>query len=234
MILATHQPLFIPWPGFFYKAMMADCLVLLNDVQFPLGRGWINRNRLKCDKGVLWLTVPVYRRGRGLQKIREVEIASNSKWREKHLRALLQNYANAPFIDRYYPVFEATYGKHERRLVSLNLDLIHFLMKALNLETEILVQSALGITGVGTDLIVAVCNECSADRYVTFPAAEHHLDMKKFERAGIEVDFIRFVPPVYPQLWGEFIYNLSTIDILLNCGPESKRIISRSGGWASR
>jgi len=33
MIVITHQPIFLPWPGFFFKAMKADCMVLLDDVQ---------------------------------------------------------------------------------------------------------------------------------------------------------------------------------------------------------
>lgn len=234
MIVATHQPLFLPWPGFFYKAITTDRLVLLDDVQFPLGRGWVNRNRVKCDRGELWLTVPVYRKGRGLQKIRDVEVAVDTRWREKHLRGLRQNYANAPFIDRYYPVVEAIYRKRMKLLITLNLELIRFMMKTLELQTELLLQSKLDITGTGTDLIIAICLECGADRYTTFPAAERHLDMMKFKNAGIEVDFLRFIPPVYPQLWGDFVYNLSTFDLLLNCGPESRRIIAGSGNRVQR
>ena len=77
MIIACHQPNFLPWPGLFFKALQADRLVLLDDVQFPLGGSWVNRNRLKNDQGELWLTVPVWKRGRSLQRIDHVEICSN-------------------------------------------------------------------------------------------------------------------------------------------------------------
>jgi len=234
MILTTHQPLFLPWPGFFFKAAYADCMVMLDNVQFPLGRGWMNRNRLKCDKGELWLTVPVSRKGRGLQMIREVEIDSGARWREKHLRAVRQNYVNAPFMKQHYPVIEAIYRKQRHTLVSLNLDLIRFFMNTLSLKADLVVQSELGVTGAGTDLIVDVCKECRASKYVIFTAAESHLDIKKFEQAGIQVTFLRFVPPVYPQLWGNFIYNLSTLDMLLNCGPVSESFILNAGGRISR
>jgi len=209
-------------------------MVMLDNVQFPLGRGWMNRNRLKCDKGELWLTVPVSRKGRGLQMIREVEIVSGARWREKHLRAIRQNYANAPFIKQHYSAIEAIYRKQRPTLVSLNLDLIRFFMDVLSLKADLILQSELGVTGAGTDLIVAACEKCHASEYVTFPAAESHLDMKKFEKAGIQVTFLRFIPPVYPQLWGDFIYNLSTLDMLLNCGPVSEAVILNAGGWVSR
>ena len=51
MILTTHQPIFLPWPGFFQKMLCADAMVLLDAVQFPRGRGWMTRNRLKCGGG---------------------------------------------------------------------------------------------------------------------------------------------------------------------------------------
>ncbi|MCP4666272.1 MAG: WbqC family protein [Deltaproteobacteria bacterium] len=33
-------------------------------------------------------------------------------------------------------------------------------------------------------------------------------------------------PPVYPQLWGRFIPNLSVFDLLFNCGPKGSSIIN--------
>jgi hypothetical protein len=49
MLAVTHQPIVLPWPGFFCKALRADALVLLDRVQCPLRRGWMHRNRLKSD-----------------------------------------------------------------------------------------------------------------------------------------------------------------------------------------
>lgn len=55
-----------------------------------------------------------------------------------------------------------------------------------------------------------------------------YLDLEKFRAGGIQLGFARFQPPVYPQLWGDFRYNLSVLDLLLNCGPKSLEIIARS------
>ena len=71
MILSTSQPYFSPFPGFFLKAFLSDIFVILDEVQFPRGTTWLTRNRFKNDQGTLWMTVPVWKKGLGLQKIKE-------------------------------------------------------------------------------------------------------------------------------------------------------------------
>jgi hypothetical protein len=221
MIIATHQPIFLPWPGFFYKAAKSDALVLLDDVQFPRGWGWVNRNRVKGDQGELLLTVPVRKKDRGLQVVRHVEISGATNWRTKHLRSLQQNYVHAPYAREWLPEVEAVYGRPHRLLVDLNLDLIGLLWRALALPGAPLLQSELGVTGTGTDLLLAVCRRLGADRLLAFPVALKYLDAARLRAEGVELVVANFHPPVYPQLWGEFIYNLSALDLLLNCGPRS-------------
>lgn len=109
----------------------------------------------------------------------------------------------------------------------MNLDLIYFLWKALFLKTELLLQSDLGITGKGTELLIDICKYVNARHYLAFPAAKKYLDRERMAKCGIQITFMNFTPPIYPQLWGDFIYNLSTLDLLLNCGPKSSEIISQ-------
>ena len=226
MILAVHQPIFMPWPGFFFKALSADCLVLLDDVQFPRGRGWVNRNRLKNGDGELWLTVPVLKRGRGLQIIRRVEIQDDKPWRNKHLESIRHNYVNAPYFSDYYPAIENVYQTNHTLLADLNTDLIEFFLGALSIETRLLRQSELGASGTGTELIAEVCDLAGARQLLTFPMVEKHLEMDLLAQRGIEIVYANFRPPVYPQLWGEFVYNLSTLDLLLNCGSKSRDVLA--------
>lgn len=225
MIVTTHQPIFLPWPGFFFKAMRADCMVLLDDVQFPQGRGWVNRNRLKNEQGEMWLTVPVWKKGRGLQIIRNVEICNETEWQRKHLQSIRQSYTNAPYLREYFPILESIYRENNRLLIGLNLNIIRFFWSALALKTELHLQSELGIAGGGTELIINICKHLQAKTYVAFPIVEKHLDIALMNQSGIQIEFSRFHPPVYPQLWGGFIYNLSTLDMLLNCGEKSRDII---------
>jgi hypothetical protein len=58
MIVAIHQPQFMPWLGYFDKMDQPDYFVLLDNVQYKKNE-WQNRNRIKSPQGPQWLTVPV-------------------------------------------------------------------------------------------------------------------------------------------------------------------------------
>jgi hypothetical protein len=228
MIITTHQPIFLPWPGFFYKALCCNSIVLLDNVQFPLGRSWMSRNRLKSDKGELWLTVSVWKKGRGKQMVCDVEICDESDWRYKHLQSIRQQYASAPYLKDYLPELEAIYAHNYYRLVELNVALIQFLHKALGIQCQLVLQSDLGVTGKGTDLLISLSHALNANTYVALPPAKKYLNTDSFQTNGILLEFAHFHPPVYPQLWGDFRYNLSALDLLLNYGPKATDIITQS------
>lgn len=227
VIVVTHQPVFLPWPGFFHKAAYADYLVLLDDVQFPRGRSWLTRNRLKNEDGELWLTVPVLKKGRGLQTIKRVEIHNEKAWRRKHLLSIQQNYVHAPYFADYFQGIETIYQKNHSLLAEFTTELISFLLDALSLQTNVIRQSELGVAGKGTDLLIEICEHLGADRFFALPRADKHIDKEAMRRNRIEIVRAKFRPPVYPQLWGDFIYNLSALDLLLNCGPKSREIVVR-------
>lgn len=186
------------------------------------------RNRLKSDAGELWLNVPVLRKGRGLQAIRNVEICDETDWRAKHLRSLREKYAHAPFLNDYFPALEAVYNRGHRLLADLNMDLILFLQKAMSVEGQVLLQSGLGVSGGGTDLLVALAAKIGAGEYLAFSQVEKYLEVETFARSAIRLRHLKFSAPVYPQLWGPHIYNLSALDMLFNCGPKCLEILRRS------
>ena len=53
--------------------------------------------------------------------------------------------------------------------------------------------------------------------------ADHAKEL--FEKENIKVEFLEYNHPRYPQLFGEFIPDLSVIDCLFNCGPNSSKIL---------
>ena len=58
MIVAIHQPHYLPWLGYMDKLDQAEAFVVLDTVQF-VRREHQNRNRIREANGWMWLTVPV-------------------------------------------------------------------------------------------------------------------------------------------------------------------------------
>ncbi|MCB0305078.1 MAG: WbqC family protein, partial [Calditrichaeota bacterium] len=42
---------------------------------------------------------------------------------------------------------------------------------------------------------------------------------------GIELIYSKFEYPRYTQLWDDFTADLSILDVLFNCGPETRRLL---------
>src|SRR5258708_12748915 len=58
MLVAIHQPTFMPWLGYFDRMARADLFVLLDHVQFER-RNYQNRALIRLEDEARWLTVPV-------------------------------------------------------------------------------------------------------------------------------------------------------------------------------
>jgi len=228
MIVAAYQPYFAPFPGFFAKARLADVLVVLDAVQFPQRTGWLTRNRFKCEQGELWMTVPVLRRGRGLQRIGEVGICRGGSWARKHLASLKAFYGKAPFFAAHLPFLEGLLGAPPERLLDLNLPLLRHCAGHLGVSARILLLSELGIDAREPALPVEICRRLGATAFLAQRPAEKHLAAELFAEAGIRLLTFAYHPQIYPQLYGPFVQNLSALDLLFCCGPAAPGVL---GGW---
>ena len=225
MIVSAYQPYFAPYPGFFSKALHSDILVLMDAVQFPQGTTWLTRNRFKNDQGTLWMTIPVWKKGLGLQRIDEIRICHQGRWARKHLASLKTAYAKAPFFESHLVFLEELFTDNLEKLIDLNLKIIRHLMKHLQISARIVLLSELEIQAKEPRLSVEVCKKLGASEFLAQSSAKKYLDQEAFRKAGIGLQFFYPRPPVYPQLWGPFIPNLSAFDILFNCGPKGYDIL---------
>ena len=226
MIVSAYQPYFAPFAGFFAKALRSDVLVLMDAVQFPRGTTWLTRNRFKNDQGTLWITVPVWKKSLGLQMINEVRICHEGRWIKKHLASLKIAYANAPFFKDHQNFLEDVFSERFEKLIDLNLHIIRHLMKYIGISARVMQLSELGIEANEPQLSVEICKRLGASHFLAQQSARKYLDERAFQKAGIEMKFFSRRTAVYPQLWGPFIKNLSTFDLLFNCGPKAFDILN--------
>lgn len=198
--------------------------VILDNVQFPRGTTWITRNRFKNDSGCLWMTVPVQKKGLGLQKIKDVRIDQDGRWRKKHLESLKTAYGNAPYLDEHIHIFERVFSGAYMRIMDMNLEIIRYAMRALGVETQVVLLSELGIQERGSRMLVDVCRFLGGSVFLANSGADKYLDESLFQDAGIGIEYVKQPKICYPQLWGDFIYNLSVFDLIFNCGDKSREI----------
>jgi hypothetical protein len=228
MIISANQPYFCPFPGFFYKALLSNVLVILDNVQFPQGTTWISRNRFKNDQGSLWLTIPVCKKGLGLQHINQVRIYYDGRWPHKHLQSFKTAYGHAPYLEDHLDFLEEVFSRCWERLADLDLAIIRYLMHSLQIKTKLVLLSELGITARGTQLLIEISKALGASTFLAQSQAQKYLDSALFQENEIKLCLFKYVAPIYPQLWGDFLANLSTFDLVFNCGSKARDILLRS------
>ena len=207
--------------GYFHKIMHSDIFVFLDDVQYE-SKGWQNRNRIKTPNGAAWLTVPVTASPSTL--INEVKIAGSDPWQRIHKKTIMANYSKSEYFE-LWSEFEPLYGKKYELLVDVDMDIIRTFMKILRIDTKTVFSSELGVTTKKSDLNRDICRTLGADTYISGALGSNYLKLDDFKKHGIEVKFQHVEHPVYRQRFGEFLPNLSTLDLLFNMGPDSSNII---------
>lgn len=228
MILAAHQPNYLPWLGFFEKMARAERFVIVDHVQFER-QNFQNRNRVKLAGGIHWLTVPVAR-GHQSDRLCDKLIVNGAgvhhDWQRRAWLTLVNGYGRSPYFSNYAPALREAFERRWERLVDLNCHLIDLCCGWLGITTPTVRSSTLGITDRRSGMIAEFCERFGADVYLSGSGgSKAYLDVGLLAARGITVRWQHFEHPVHPQLHGGFVSHLSALDILFNCGPESRALM---------
>jgi hypothetical protein len=125
-------------------------------------------------------------------------------------------------VNRFQECFaklEHLYLQEYDLIANLCYNQLLFWMQELNLHTPIVRVSELpGIEGKKSDFVLNLCLQVGATHFISGAKGRDYLDTEKFAARGIKVEFQEFVCPIYPQLHGEFVPNLSIVDYWFNVG----------------
>lgn len=227
MILVGHQPEYLPYIGFFQKVACADHLMIVDHVQFAR-KDFQSRNYIRNLEGKLLLTIPVLSKDKFNQPINQVEITPHVPWARKHWRSIYLSYKDSPFFEKYAHELEAIYEKGWVKLSALTIQLIKAMLKWFRICIPISLTSQLGVCEKKTAMLIEMCRKVGADTYVSGQGARDYVDLELMKDAGIQHYFCHFEHPIYTQFHGEFIKNLSALDLLFNLGDEAGEILRRS------
>jgi len=224
MIVAGHQPNYLPWLGFFDKIKRSDLFIIEDNVQFEQ-QGFTNRNKIMTADGVRWLSVPVEHVNKPLL-INEVRIANNGEpqWGTRHWLTLKHSYCKAPYWRDYCDFFEDTYQRRWTRLIDLNMHIIKGIMSFLEIDRQLVMASSLNAKGKKTELIIAQCKEVGADVQLMGIGGKCYIDNERFKQEGIRLIFQEFEYPSYTQTCAGFVPSLSVVDYLFCAGAKFEEI----------
>lgn len=224
MIVAIHQPNYLPYMGFFDKMQKSDVFVIYDDAQFNKD-DFQHRNRIRLNdnlnnNGWKWLSVPVKKKHIPINqiKISNETLFKGEKWNYYHLRNIYNNYKDSIYFHKYEKEIGKIYTSEYDKLVDLNMDLIFFLMEALKVNTKINYSSEFVSSSKSTKRLVEIVKALGGDVYLAGISSYNYLDISLFEKNGIEVQIQNYVHPIYNQMNLEFMPYMSTIDALFNIG----------------
>lgn len=230
MIVAAHQPAYLPWLGYLAKIEAADLFVVMDDLQYE-AQNFQNRNRIKTGQGPAWLTVPLERSGQR-ELIRQKRIfnggSAREHWQHRSYRALEIHYGAAPYWPLYRGPLFTLFHHRWQSLLELDLYVLRLFMAWFAISKPIVLASSLGLSGHKTERIASLCRAVGAGVYLSGRGAStSYLDVARLEAGGVRVAWQAFRHPIYAQRYPSvgFVSHLSALDLLLNQGPDSARLL---------
>ena len=214
MICALHQPNYIPWIGYWNKMAMCDLFIIEDSLQY-IKRSYINRVKIFFPtKDVKWLTIPVtFNTG---ENINEVKI-SNDFNPKNHFKTIQATYGSLANFKEIADDLKAIYDRKYEKLIDLNMELILFIKKKLNIDTKISYLSELEIIGQKSEFLSEICKQVGSDTYLSGQGAKKYIDEDIFKEKQINLIYQEIIHPVYQQKSENFVEGLSILDFIFSC-----------------
>jgi len=182
------------------------------------------------------LTVPVH--GEMGRRICDMEVMSGN-WGRKMLRAIEIAYAKAPYrnfiLESIEPFLRQWSNEPFLRLWSnggnlavLNAKMLALCFRLLGIEAEVLWASDLALQGQKSARVLDMCVKLGASDYIFGSKGRGYADVDAFRAEGITPHFQDYQYAPYPQQHGDFLPAMSILDVLMNCGPNSREVILRN------
>lgn len=221
--IAILQSNYIPWRGYFDIIAKSDVFVIYDEVQYTKN-DWRNRNIVKTKTGINWLTIAVKQDSLN-QKICDTKILKHN-WYKKHLGTLQANYAKAPYYKDYIGVFKEVYESVNDNLSSVNKSFIEAICRILEIDTKIIDSSELYLNGDKQEKLIQACKILNADIYLSGPAAKDYIEIEKFEKENISIEWMNYSNyKEYKQLSEPFEGRVTILDLIFNEGPNSRNFL---------
>jgi hypothetical protein len=212
MKIGIMQPYFFPYLGYFQLIQAVDRFVIYDDVNFIKG-GWVNRNFILSQGRPQRITMQLF--GASPNKlINAIEVGSNMK---KLLMTISQAYSKAPCYSLVFPMIETCLTYPEKNLARFLEFSLRTICDYFGIKTEMFVSSSLKKDNnlKGSEKVIAICKSLDGKVYINAIGGKELYNQEHFQQNELELFFLQMGPVTYPQLRGDFVPNLSIIDIMM-------------------
>ncbi len=224
MILASHQPYFFPYLGYFSLISAADRFIFFDTSQFS-HKSWMTRNRILkpnlnefqfINVGVQPTSFPTM--------LPECKLNPDQKWKNKLIAQLEHYKKKAAYYDETITILKKLILSDVDSLVDFNVRTTKAIANQLKIDTSIMqfsefVHETEKASGGGY-WGINMCKTLGLDTYINAPDGEAFYPKKEYEKAGIKLGFIQHKLNPYFQNNRSFMPGLSIIDVLMFNGVE--------------
>ena len=224
MKIGIMQPYFLPYLGYFSLIKQTYSFILFDSAQF-IRHGWIERNRiLKPGNGWQYIKVPLKKHSRETI-IKDIEINNDQDWRGVIFRQLEHYKKSAPFYSETVKVLKKAFDIETDSIVKLNENIIKTICDyiGVNVNLSIFSEMNLNIEEVKApdEWALNICKSLDGiNEYWNPEGGLEFFDRSKYERAGINIKFLKMNINKYPQRRQEFESSLSIVDVIMFNEPE--------------
>lgn len=223
MIIAIHQPDYIPYLGYFYKLAKSDKFVYLDDTQYS-NDNMHNWNKIKTPQGELRLKVPV--ENHLGDNINAVRTRDELRWKEKHLKTIEMNYGKAPYFQEIFPRFKELLLQDYPSISEMNIAINTWIAQSFGFKTEFYKSSDMNIHTAKEERVIDICVALEGDTYISGHGASVYQVDEHFSSRGVKLVYTDYEAIEYEQLWKKvgFLSNMSVLDYVFNCGFDWSRV----------
>ena len=224
MILASHQPYFFPYLGYFSLISAVDKFIFFDTSQFNR-KSWMTRNRILKPTMNEFQFINIGTQHTTFQaKLPECKLNPDQKWKNKLISQLGHYKKKADFFDETMLFLQKLLINDEENLIDFNVSSTIAVARLLKIDTQFFQHTKIehsvekasekGFWGM------VFCNAFGAENYINAPDGEVLYPKEEYKKAGIKLGFIQHQLNPYSQNNENFLPALSIIDVLMFNGAE--------------
>ncbi len=218
MRLTLLQPQFAP-NLYDMAAMLKADLIVWEDVEKWSRKGRTHRAQIRGHNGLQWINLPIRTKDKA-KAIKDVHIDHSRDWLEPLWNAIYHNYKDATYFDLFADELRNDFETGAKFEKLLDFDIYFFERMMTYLEIEIHPELASDIPEYDTYPDQFVENMGADTLYL-----EH--ESKNYQRQTDQAVEALDEHPQYRQATNGFVAGCSLIDLLLNYGKESFKILNQ-------